>query len=73
MCLSRAWLNWVVAVSNKDEDEGIARLERLNDDLKRSLRRCRDMLHDFEVRLTANSNEPNTAIDEQESGQADQA
>lgn len=57
-------------VSDKDENEEVARLERLNEDLKRSLRRCRDMLHDYEVRLTANSNEPSNSADEQESGGA---
>ena len=45
-------------MSANDKDEKVARLERLNDDLQRSLRRCRDMLHDYEVRLTANSNDP---------------
>lgn len=50
-------------MSDKDETGELARLERLNDDLKRSLRRCRDMLHDYEVRLTANSNEPDTSAD----------
>lgn len=45
----------------------IARLERLNDDLQRSLRRCRYMLHDYEVRLTANLNERHTAPKKQES------
>jgi hypothetical protein len=54
-------------VSDKTEKEEVARLERLNDDLKRSLRRCRDMLHDYEVRLTANSNEPSSSGENQES------
>ena len=45
-------------MSVSDENEDVARLQRLNDDLKRSLRRCRDMLHHYEVRLTANSNDP---------------
>lgn len=45
-------------MSAKDKDEEVAHLERLNDDLQRSLRRCRDMLHDYEIRLTANSNDP---------------
>lgn len=57
-------------VSGQDENDEVARLERLNDDLRRSLRRCRDMLHDFEVRFTANSNEPSSRADEQESGEA---
>ena len=52
-------------MSNEDEKEEVARLERLNDDLRRSLRRCRDMMHEYEVRLTANSNEPNSPADEQ--------
>lgn len=53
------------------EDDGfeLARLEQINDDLKRSLRRCRNLLHDYEVRLTANSNEPVSSADEQESGE----
>jgi hypothetical protein len=57
-------------VSDQNEKHEVARLERLNDDLKRSLRRSRDMLHDDEVRLTANSNEPTARTDEQESGEA---
>lgn len=56
----------VVTVSDKDENEEVARLERLNDDLKRSLRRCRDMLHDYAARLTANSNGPSSRADAQE-------
>jgi hypothetical protein len=58
-------------VSDKNEGEEVARLERLNDDLTRSLRRCRDLLHDYEIRLTANSNEAaSPATDEAESGKA---
>jgi hypothetical protein len=56
-------------MSENDENEEVARLERLNDDLKGSLRRCRDMLHDYEVRLTANSNEPIAPAAERESGE----
>jgi len=51
-------------MSDEDENAEIARLERLNHELKRSLRRCRDMLHDYELRLTANSNEPDTSSDQ---------
>lgn len=54
---------------NEDENEKIARLERLNDDLKRSLRRCRNMLHDYEVRLTANANQPAPRAEKQERGE----
>ena len=46
--------------SDKDDNEEVARLERLNEQLSDSLKRCRRMLHDYEVRLTANSNERNT-------------
>ena len=55
-------------MTDKKENEEVARLERLNEDLKRSLRRCRSMLHDYEVRLTANSNESASRLAEQESG-----
>lgn len=55
-----------MGVSDKIENGEVARLERLNDDLKRSLRRCRDLLHDYEVRLTANSNEPVAPAAEQD-------
>jgi hypothetical protein len=44
-------------VSDKDENEDVARLKRLNDELSKSLKRCRTLLHDYELRLTANSNE----------------
>lgn len=57
-------------MSEENENEAVARLERLNDDLKRSLRSCRDMLHDYEVRLAANSNHPAPLADEQEGGKA---
>jgi len=58
-------------VSDKDDEkEEIARLDRLNDELKRSLRRCRDMLHDFEVRLAANSNEADPPAEEQRKDEA---
>jgi len=54
-------------VSDNNDEQEIARLERLNSDLKRSLRRCRDMLHDYEVRLTANLNEPERPSDQLDS------
>ena len=44
-------------VSNREESEEVARLERLNQELRSSLRRCRTMLHDYEAMLAANSNE----------------
>lgn len=45
-------------MSDKDDNEDdVARLERLNEELSNSLKRCRSLLHDYEARLAANSNE----------------
>ena len=44
-------------MSDKDDREEVARLERLNEELSNSLKRCHKMLRDYEVRLTANSND----------------
>jgi hypothetical protein len=46
-------------VSKKDDE--VARLERLNEQLGESLKRCRDMLHDYQARLAANSNDPHAS------------
>lgn len=43
-------------MSDRDETGEVARLERLNQELSESLKRCRDLLHGYEVRLAANSN-----------------
>lgn len=40
-----------------DNKQELERLQQLNDELSNSLKRCRRLLHDYEVRLTANSNE----------------
>lgn len=70
MRLRRSSLDWVIQVSDKSKHEELARVERLNQELGASLKRCRKMLHDYEVRLTANFNEPIARADEQESGKA---
>lgn len=44
-------------MSDKNDRDELARLERLNHELTDSLRRCRKLLHDFEARLAANSNQ----------------
>ena len=44
-------------MSDKDDHEDVARLERLNEDLRSSFKRCRTLVHDYEARLAANSNE----------------
>jgi hypothetical protein len=54
-------------MSEKDDnEEDVARLERLNEELSKSLKRCRSLLHDYEARLAANSNEARTFDDEEE-------
>ena len=53
-------------MSDKDESEEVARLERLNQELSSSLKRCRTMLHDYEAMLAANSNEPAAREEDQE-------
>ena len=41
-----------VAMSERDASEDIARLERFNQELSNSLRRCRPLLRDYEARIT---------------------
>lgn len=55
---------------SKSDNEEVARLEKLNDDLKKSLQRCREMLHTSEARLAANSNEPDSPVGGQEHAEA---
>jgi len=43
-------------VSDKDGREQVARLERLNETLSDSLRRCRELLDGYEARFAGNSN-----------------
>jgi hypothetical protein len=52
-------------MSDNNENVEVARLERLNRELNRSLRRCREMLHDYEIRLTANQNDAASRSDKQ--------
>jgi hypothetical protein len=57
-------------MSDKGHNEEIARLGKLNDDLKKSLRRCREMMHDSEARLAANSNDRHSPAEGQECEEA---
>jgi hypothetical protein len=41
-----------------DDSEQLARLERLNQDLSESLKRCRTLLHDYVGRRAANTHDP---------------
>lgn len=54
-------------MSDQEQEKEVARLSQLNEELKRSLQRCRNMLRDYEVRLTANSNHRITSAEQQES------
>lgn len=55
-------------MSEKDENEDdVARLERLNEELSKSLKRCRSLLHDYEARLAANSNVAGAPDEDEES------
>jgi hypothetical protein len=59
----------VIRMSPDENKEEVKRLKQLNDELSSSLKRCRRLLHDYEVRLTANSNEaerPDAAEESQE-------
>jgi len=53
-----------------DDPEEVARLERLNEELSNSLKRCRTLLHDCEARLAANSNEAETPDEGEETREA---
>ena len=53
-------------MSPEDDEQELDRLQQLNDELSNSLKRCRRLLHDYEVRLTANSNEAEAAADDSE-------
>lgn len=57
-------------MSDKGHNEEVARLGKLNDDRKQSLRRCRKMLHDSEARLAVNSNQRHSPTESQECEEA---
>jgi len=59
-------LNQVVSVSDKDDSDEATCLERLNEELARSLKRCRTLLHHYEARLAANSNDAEDPNDDEE-------
>lgn len=51
-------------MSNLENKQEIAELERLNCELTRSLRRCRRLLFDYRSQLAANTNLPELLDDE---------
>jgi hypothetical protein len=45
-------------VSDQQDNSETVRLKKVNEDLTRSLRRCRELVDDCRHKLAANSNEP---------------
>ena len=62
-------------MSDQKDNQEIAHLEQVNAELTRSLKRCRVLLDDCRSKLAANSNERETADndDEDEEGEIDRA
>lgn len=48
-------------MSDQGDKQEIANLERVNEDLTRSLKLCHSMLEDYRAKLAANSNDPEPA------------
>lgn len=57
-------------MSDHDDNQEVARLERLNEELSDSLRRCRMLLRDYGARIAANSNEVEISRGDEESREA---
>jgi hypothetical protein len=53
-------------MSDQQDHQGITHLAEVNAELTRSLKRCRVLLEDCRAKLAANSNEPNTANEDEE-------
>ena len=51
-------------MSSQQDREQIAQLEEVNAELKKSLKRCRQLLWDCREKLAANANEPSSANDQ---------
>lgn len=43
---------------SKEDEQEIARLERLNAELRQSLKRCRDLVEHWRSHVAANNNDP---------------
>lgn len=56
-------------MSDDDEQQGVPRLEDVNEQLNSSLEKCRDLLKQHRTQLAANANEPDSP-DEPEDGSA---
>ena len=50
-------LTWFFLVSDQQDKQEIAQLERVNSELTDSLERCRALLRDCRTKLAANSND----------------
>jgi hypothetical protein len=56
-------------MSDQQDNPEIAHLAKVNAELTRSLKRCRVLLEDCRAKLAANSNEPETANEDDEDGE----
>ena len=54
-------------MSDQQDNEEINHLAEVNAELTRSLKRCRVLLEDCRAKLAANSNDPESANEDQES------
>jgi len=53
-------------MSDKQDNQEIAHLGQVNAELSRSLKRCRVLLEDCRAKLAANSNEPESANEDED-------
>ena len=53
-------------MSDKQDNQEIAHLAQVNAELSRSLKRCRVLLEDCRAKLAANSNEPESANEDED-------
>lgn len=56
-------------MSDQQDNPELAHLAKVNAELTRSLKRCRVLLEDCRAKLAANSNEPETANEDDEDGE----
>ena len=54
-------------MSDQQDNEEINHLSEVNAELTRSLKRCRVLLEDCRAKLAANSNDPDSATEDEES------
>jgi hypothetical protein len=57
-------------MSDQQDNEQMSHLREVNAELRQSLKRCRSLLDDCRSKLAANSNEPQSANDEEDEDRA---